>query len=223
MQTRMRDLTTFPETPLRHPGRARLTGQPRPALERFERGDAGRGELEAFIAATFLANYGARLTHFSDTLVGFRGPDGAWAAALGFSLAGAGPLFLEHYLDAPVEMEIGLRLGRAVERRDIVEVGNLAATHAGAARSLIVGTTSLLHGMDLRYVTFTATTSLLNSFGRLQLRPQALAPADPARLPQAGAGWGSYYDTHPQVMFGDIHYGYSELARFATRQHRPAE
>lgn len=223
MQTRMRDLTILPETPLRHPGRARLTGQPRPALERFERGDAGRAGLETFIAATFRANYGACLTHFSDTLVGFRGPDGAWTAALGFSLAEAGPLFLEHYLDAQVEMEIGQRLGKTVERRDIVEVGNLAATHPGAARSLIVGTTALLHSMGLRYVTFTATASLLNSFGRLQLQPQVLAPADPARLPDRGAGWGSYYDTHPQVMFGDIHYGYSELARFATRQHRPAE
>lgn len=199
------------------------TCQARTALERFERGDAGRAGLESFIAATFLRNYGAQIDHFSDTLVGCRDADGAWKAALGYSLAGAAPLFLEHYLDGPIEAEIAARMGRPVARADIVEVGNLAATHPGAARALIVGTTALLHELGLRIVAFTATTSLLNSFGRLHLRPQALALADPARLPGGGGQWGSYYDTHPQVMFGDIHYGYTELARLAARHRRPAD
>jgi len=201
----------------------RLPRQPRGGLERFERGDPGRAGIEAFIAATFLKNYGARIAHFSDTLVGRRGEDGAWVAALGYSLAGAAPLFLEHYLDAPIEVEIGARLGRPVARPEIVEVGNLAALHPGAARALIVGTTTLLHELGMHFVTFTATTSLLNSFGRLQLRPQVLALADPARLPGGADQWGRYYDTHPQVMFGDIHHGYSELARLAARFRRPAE
>lgn len=195
----------------------------RAALERFDRGDPGRAGLEAFIAATFLRNYGARIAHFSDTLVGCRDADGTWTAALGYSVAGAAPLFLEHYLDAPIEAEVGRRMARPVARGDIVEVGNLAATHPGAARALIVGTTALLHELGLRIVVFTATTSLLNSFGRLHLRPQPLALADPARLPDGGAQWGRYYDTHPQVMFGDIHYGYTELARLATRLRRPAD
>lgn len=199
------------------------TARPRAQLERFHRGDAGRAGLEAFIATTFLANYGARIRHFSDVLVGFRGADGAWTAGLGYSLAGAEPLFLEHYLDGPVEAEIAARLGRPVVRGEIVEVGNLAASHAGAARALIIGTTTLLHNMGLHFVTFTATTSLLNSFSRLQLRPQVLAPADPARLPEGGRDWGTYYATQPQVMFGDIRYGYTELARLASRQPQAAE
>ncbi|VXB98244.1 thermostable hemolysin [Massilia sp. 9I] len=197
--------------------------QARAALERFERGEPGRAGLEAFIAAAFLRNYGAHIEHFSDTLVGCRDADGAWKAALGYSLAGAAPLFLERYLDGPIEAAVGARLERPVARGDIVEVGNLAATHPGAARALIVGTTALLHELGLRIVAFTATTSLLNSFGRLHLRPQALAVADPARLPGGGSQWGSYYDTHPQVMFGDIHYGYTELARLASRHRRPAD
>lgn len=196
---------------------------PRPVLERFPRGAAGRAELEAFIAAAFLESYGAHIDHFSDTLVGYRDATGAWAAALGYSLAADGPVFLEQYLDGPIEGEIGARLERPLARAEIVEVGNLAASHPGAARALIIGTTTLLHDMGLHVVAFTATTSLLNSFGRLQLRPQVLAPADPARLPGGGRHWGTYYATHPQVMFGDIQYGYSELARLATRSFRPAD
>jgi len=197
--------------------------QPRPVLERFPRGAPGRAELEAFIAASFVESYGAHIDHFSDTLVGYRDAAGAWAAALGYSLAADGAVFLEQYLDGPIETEIGARLGRPLARADIVEVGNLAASHPGAARALIVGTTALLHGMGPHVVAFTATTSLLNSFGRLHLRPQLLAPADPARLPGGGRHWGSYYATHPQVMFGDIQYGYSELARLATRAFPPAD
>jgi hypothetical protein len=186
-------------------------------------GDPGRAGIENFIAQAFLASYGAQISHFCDVLVGCRGDDGAWSAALGYSLAGTGPLFLEHYLDAPLELAIGRRLAQPVRRTQIVEVGNLAALHAGAARQLIVRTTDLLHGMGLHLVAFTATASLLNSFARLSLRPQALAPADPARLPGAGRQWGSYYDTQPHVMFGDIRYGHEKLARLLARPSRTAQ
>ena len=127
--------------------------------------------------------------------------------------AGEGRLFLEHYLDGPVETEIGARTGRPVARGSIVEVGNLASTDAGAARALIVAMTHQLHCQGLVWVTFTATRALLNSFARLRLAPSVLADADPARLGQAQGAWGSYYATHPQVMFGNIGFGHDQLAR----------
>lgn len=186
-------------------------------LEQFGPGDAGRATIEGFITQAFLQTYGAHVSHFSDTLIGCRDAEGEWTAALGFSLAASGPTFLEQYLDAPLEVEIGKRLGYPVARNQIVEVGNLAATsHPGAARALIVRTTALLYHMGLHLVAFTATPSLLNSFGRLRLQPQLLAPADPSRLPGAGRQWGTYYDNQPQVMFGDIRYGYEKLARLPS-------
>lgn len=192
-------------------------------LECFERGDAGRADIEAFIGAAFQSSYGARISHFSDTLVGCRDEDGDWCAALGYSLADAGPTFLEHYLDAPLELAIGAQLGHPVERARIVEVGNLAALQPGAARELIIGATGLLYRMGLHLVAFTATASLLNSFCRLHLTPRLLAPADPARLPDAGRQWGSYYATQPQVMFGDIRHGHEKLARISARARRSAQ
>lgn len=175
-------------------------------------GDPERAALEAFIAAAFLKSYGAELSHFCDTLLGCRDEHGQWIAALGYSLAADGPLFLEQYLDAPLEQEIGARAGHAIERSQIVEVGNLAAGHAGAARALIVSMTRLLHGHGLHWVAFTATASLLNSFTRLRLKPGVLADADPRRLADGGQRWGTYYHSQPQVMFGDIRYGYAQLA-----------
>ncbi|WP_342116764.1 thermostable hemolysin [Pseudoduganella sp. OTU4001] len=181
-------------------------------IEHFPRGAANRPELEAFIADSFRASYGAEVNHFSEVLLGARDKDGHWIAALGYTPAKLAPLFLEHYLDAPVEAAISAHARSPVDRASIVEVGNLAAHHPGAARSLIVSTTQLLNSLGLRWVVFTATVSLLNSFSRLHLQPHVLAPADPARLPDGGQRWGSYYDTQPKVMFGDIHYGYTQLA-----------
>jgi tetratricopeptide (TPR) repeat protein len=62
-----------------------------------------RAALEGFIAARFQRAYGARLTHFLPHLLGLRDGAGEWQAAVGYADAAAGPLFLEQYLDAPVE------------------------------------------------------------------------------------------------------------------------
>lgn len=183
------------------------------ALEIVPPGHPERASLEAFIAAEFSRVYGASLQHFCHTLAGRRDSAGRWVAALGYTLAGEGALFLEQYLDTPVETEIGARTGRPVARTGIVEVGNLASTDAGAARALIVAMTHQLHCQGLVWVTFTATRALLNSFARLRLAPSVLADADPARLGQAQGAWGSYYATHPQVMFGNIGFGHDQLAR----------
>ncbi len=171
-----------------------------------------RADLQDFIANAFFKVYGAEIRHFCDTLIGCRNSNGQWAAALGFSLARDGTTFLEQYLDAPLESAIALRTNAPVTRHQIVEVGNLATLHAGAARELIVCMTHYLHRHGLVWVAFTATRSLLNSFTRLRLDPVVLADADPRCLPDAGKSWGSYYATKPQVMFGDIRSGYAQLA-----------
>jgi hypothetical protein len=52
----------------------------------------------------------------------------------------------------------------------------------------------------------------LNSFKRLGIKLFQLAEADPSRLEDGGKNWGTYYNTQPQVMFGDIASGYEKLA-----------
>jgi hypothetical protein len=48
---------------------------------------------------------------------------------------------------------------------------------------------------------------LRNSFYRLGLRPLPLTRADPARLPDGGASWGTYYEQDPVVMAGKVALG----------------
>lgn len=176
-------------------------------LEPVHRAHPARAAFEHFIAARFRRAYGARVSHFLPHLLGVRDRLARWQAAAGYAAAGAQTLFLEQYLDRPIEYAIASVLGRPVARSSIVEVGNLAAVSAGMARALIPQLARHLHRLGYSWVAFTATHALRNSFQRLGLRPLSLMPADPARLADGGASWGTYYDHDPVVMAGKIAHG----------------
>ena len=180
-------------------------------------GSARRVALEQFIRQRFELQHGARIRHFMPCLFSLENQAGQLLGAVGVRSAGSGPLFLERYLDEPIQNAIGARLGHTEPGRDeLVEVGNLAADSPGAARLLIVALTDLLVALGFRWVTFTGTPTLLNSFQRLGLTPIALGEADPARMGEELADWGSYYDNRPLVMAGDIHGGHQRLLQLGA-------
>ena len=69
-----------------------------------------RSAVEAFIGAVFEKNYGARVQHFAKVLLGIRGRDGEWVAALGYSAASGNQLFIENYGGGSVEEQISGKL-----------------------------------------------------------------------------------------------------------------
>lgn len=171
-----------------------------------------RAQLEAFIHERFALQHGARVRHFMPCLFGLEDLAGQLLGAVGLRSGASGPLFLERYLNQPAEAVIAAQHGpNPPSRQQIVEVGNLAACGPGAARLLIVALTDLLVALGLRWVTFTGTPTLLNSFQRLGLTPLPLGPADPGCMGDELADWGSYYDSQPQVMAGDIYAGHQRL------------
>ena len=182
-----------------------------PSLEVLLPGDLGRISLQRFVSQTYARAYGARIEHYARRLVGLRGPRGEWVAAVGYTVAQEQALFLEQYLDRPIELEIAARTASPVERACIVEVGNLAATSPGAARAIIIRMAKLLHSLSLSWVAFTSTKTLLNSFARLQIDLLPLAHADPQRLSDGGRSWGSYYATAPRVFAASIPAGFLRL------------
>jgi hypothetical protein len=168
------------------------------------RDTAGRQAAIDFIRRRFSLAHQARVSHFMPQLFGLQSEDGSLHGACGCRRADSGTLFLERYLDVSIEQAIFERSGVRVERHQIVEVGNLAASGLGTARTLIVKLTRQLALQGFRWVTFTGTQEVLNSFYRLGLAPQSLGLADPARMGESLADWGRYYDSQPQVVFGEI-------------------
>ncbi|MDI2143408.1 MULTISPECIES: thermostable hemolysin [unclassified Pseudomonas] len=173
--------------------------------------DALRETFEAFIQHRFRKAHGADIRHFMPELFGVHTGDGELCAVAGVRRAHLEPLFLERYLDEPIEPLISAAAGRPVERRDIVEVGNLASSDTGSARMSIIAITYLLAMGGLEWVTFTGNVGLVNSFHRLGLKPVTLCAADPERLGDERQHWGSYYESKPWVHVGNIRAGFFHL------------
>lgn len=188
-----------------------------PALEVVGHGHPERASLERYIAECFERSYGAVITHFADTLLALRDADGHWMAALGYSLpASRSEVFVEQYLDCPLEQALTRVIREPVSRGALAEVGNMAATSSGMGRALIALATRHLYARGLDYVVFTATRALSNSFLRLGIALHPVAPADPARLRDGEARWGSYYRNKPTVMVGRIETGLHTLSAAAA-------
>lgn len=169
---------------------------------------AERAAVEAFIRQVFEKTYGAQVEYFARVLLGIRDEHGRWVAALGYTPAAGNELLVERYGNGSVQGQISRRLETPVMRAQIVEVGNLAACTAGAARQLIISATRFLYEAGFSWVVFTATRLLLNSFARMKLRPIILAEARGERLPDQGRSWGRYYEMQPQIVTGSLLLGY---------------
>jgi hypothetical protein len=159
-----------------------------------------RADVERFIAERFLHAYGARVVHYCAHLLGARDAAGAWKAAAGYTPAAAGALFLEQYLDRPVEAVLSSALAEPVARERIVEVGNLAA--AGGGYCFLPALGRHLASRGYRWAVFTATREVRDLLQRLSWPARVLAPAARERLADGGAAWGSYYAHEPSVMAG---------------------
>lgn len=166
-------------------------------------------ELMQFVAGRFAVVHGAELAALMPWQAVLRGAEGQLLASVGLRLAAGGPLYLEHYLDAPIEQQLATRLQQQVDRAAVLELGNLAARQ-GMARLLILAMVAYLNQQQFRYVTFTATRQVQAVFHHLGLSLIVLAPAQSDRIADA-ASWGRYYENSPQVMAGSIAQGWQRL------------
>ncbi len=174
--------------------------------------DAQRERVERFIHAIYQARYGAQVRHYAPMLVSLRDEDDQIIAAAGYRVADSGPLFLERYLQQPVDVLLGQGSGH-VQRTRIAEVGHLSAVQAGAGKRLIHLMGPQLASLGLEWVVSTLTQELQHLFVRLGITPLALGVADAAQLGAAAADWGSYYDHRPVVVAGRIDLALRMLAR----------
>jgi hypothetical protein len=185
-----------------------------------------RAAVESFISQRYAATYGATLTNFMPRLFSLQSAQDEIVGAFGLRPASQ-ELFLERYLDRPIETAIGDACGISVVRQQIVEVGHFSGTGAGTARAMIMRLTVRLFHEGFKWVVFTGTVGLRNAFYRLGLDPIDMGPADPTRLdPRERLQWGSYYQGKPRVQFGNIVDGFTALRHtplVATRSVRKAQ
>ena len=174
-------------------------------------GHPQRSAAERYVRETYLTAFGARLDALGPGLRIFLDSEAAMVAAFMLRCAADGPLFCEHYLDAPVERWTG------GPRSAIAEIGSFAAARPGDMRRCTPALAELLCLLGYRWAVFVATRTLRNAIGRLSLPYRVLGPASAEHLPGSSQRrWGRYYLHAPEVVLGD-------LAAGCARLHPPTE
>jgi hypothetical protein len=178
-------------------------------LEAVSTGGRARAELEQYVRDTFQAKHGAVVRHFMPTLLAFRDRAGALRGVAGVRGAHEGRLYLEQYLDRPIEQALAAAAAarglRAASRDEIAEVGNLAGASCRAAVRMVAHIPAYLRAKRYGWIVFTATDVLrqiLAGFGAPLIE---LARADGAHVAAAPDEWGRYYETDPRVYAGYLH------------------
>jgi len=171
-----------------------------------------RRQLESSITRKFERVYGAHLNHFLPELLRL-GVSDELGAVVGIRPAGSGALFLEQYLDQPVEQSIARAFKTPVDRAQVIEIGNLAAEVPGMAYALFAVLATVLSRAGYRWVACTATPQVELMLSRMRFSSRTLCNADPARLEEGFADWGDYYASKPRVIAGDVRRAAAQIGK----------
>lgn len=173
-----------------------------------------RDRVEGFIAQRFLDVHGARISSFMPNLLVLFDEEGNPAAALGVRDAGYEPLFLEYYLDLPVEVVLAKNADLCLppSRDCIAEIGNLASVDRRASRQLFAVLTAYLVRENFEWAVFTGCSALTRMFDSLGIETVALGRALQANLPVDQQTWGGYYEDSPRVVAGRVSRGLDAFA-----------
>jgi hypothetical protein len=162
------------------------------------RSDRLRSVVEFEIQRLYLRRYGAVLDSFAPTLVAELSQRGDVECVAGIRF-GHEPLFLECYLDRPIEQVLEDRLCSEAERSRIVEVCHLAGAGPGTSLTFVRKLIALLQGIEAEWAIFTATKPLRHLLRRSGLSLVELGVATIDRVPRPQT-WGTYFEHDPRIM-----------------------
>ena len=176
-------------------------------------GEHEQNDISALIRENYQQVYQASISRCMPWLIGLYDANGELKAASGVHIASQGSLYLEKYLDSPIEVTLSSRLSQSVSRAAIVEIGNFAARDGASARIMFAALCQVLTEYQFSWIVFTGTKKIRNTFHRLNLNPILIMPANPARLGNDAHEWGKYYQYDPQIMAGELAGGHSALTQ----------
>ena len=165
-------------------------------------GSADWGKALQLAQAKYKRSYEAEIEPSPDHfIVCFNEADGVLdqpIACAGVTRADSRRLFSETYLDESAEKLMQRAEGRAVQRRDIIEVGSLASEGYQAGTELVRILPILCWCLGRRYVLCTTTAYLRKMFQDAGMDFRSLQPARKDRLEEESqTRWGSYYEQSP--------------------------
>jgi Thermostable hemolysin len=194
-------------------------------LQSLRDGEPGRDVAESYVRERFATKHGAEVRTFMPTLVSFRNPAGELRGVAGIRGAQEGRLYLEQYLDWPIEQVLTVCAARQqgswggprlIRRDEIAEVGNLAGANCRAAVRMVAQLPAYLMTRRYSWIVFTATSSVRQILSTFAAPLIELGHARAASVATTPDNWGRYYETDPRVFAGYLPDA-DRLAGFARR------
>lgn len=176
---------------------------PMPTFRWHEENAPDRIQVESYITDKFRKEYEADVSTFAPLLLSMQCKKDL-NAAIGLRPAEESSLFIEQYLDAPIEKSIQVAEGDAVKREEIIELSNLVATRRGSSQLLFIIVGSVLYEAGYRWLVFNATDKVERITRKFPFPMQVICAADSKCLGEHAQEWGRYYETNPRVIVGDI-------------------
>jgi hypothetical protein len=166
-------------------------------MQIFSKTTKKRGDVERFIKQGFYKSYAAEISITMPYLLAVN--NGKFRAALGIRSAKQ-PLFIEQYLELPIEQTPLLR-DEKISRNEIVEIGHLYSNAQRFTIPLFLVSAISLFYCGFKYMAFSGTDRVLSIISRIGLECHYLVDATQGALNHSSDdNWGSYYSTSPKVV-----------------------
>lgn len=120
-------------------------------------------------------------------------------------------LFLEQYLTGKVEVVLSNEFEHPISRSKLVEFGQLSVFTRRTSPAHFLMIAEFLVSQGFEWGVCTATDPLYALMSRLGLQPTLITDADKDCVPDANQTWGSYYQTQPRVLAGNLKMGLEHL------------
>jgi len=162
-----------------------------------------RKELESRIRTGFGQHFQACIEGFMPELAVYRHASSA-EGVIGIRNAGDEPLFLESYLDRPIELAVRQLAGTSVQRSQIAEVGQFVISDRATVADFFRDLVPFLQSQGFEWVCFTGTNRIRALLTRIGFEGCPVANATRDRIWASKENWGSYYDHEPVVIVGKL-------------------
>lgn len=183
-----------------------------PSFHLYDIHNAQRSKAEAAVKKIFRSAHGADITSFLPCLLTAE-INQRIAAVVGVRSAVNQPLFLEQYLNFPIETAIKNINGLDISRTSLVEIGNLVSCKTGVSRQLFIVLAFALERVNIEWVSFTATSQVEQLLAKLSLMPVVIGQANEESLVNGTDNWGTYYVDSPNVCVGNVYNAVYELRK----------
>lgn len=182
------------------------TGTTPPEMNRFE--VAGhdsiiRLSLESRVRSGFGHHFDACIEGFMPDLAVYRHVSGA-VGVIGIRGASDDLLFLERYVDQPIESVVSDAVQRPIPRREIVEVGQFIVDDKAIVSAFFRDLVPFLRSRGYEWVCFTATNRIRALLSKIGFSGKPVAMATQDKVGNDAMNWGTYYQFEPCVIVGKL-------------------